>query len=155
MIKIDDHSNVNLDLLAAQHYQNLIDVPLVDGINYHATHSLIGRIRVQRDLDLAIADLNRVAFWDYLLNNNFANLNRIIVSRPNVLKLIITEIDNLCGVGFFSDHLNYNDATLTDFGRIVKDVFNYKLYRRKPECNINCEQLNLTYCPYCNELVLS
>lgn len=153
MIKIDDHTIVDLDALALQHYNYLIGVPLVDGVNYHATASLIGRIRRQRALDAAIPDQTRIDFWDYLLNNNFSNLERVITGRPAILKTIITEVDNICGAGFFSNDIDYDNATLTPFGNIVKDIFNYKLYRSKPECRENCAQFNLSYCPYCNEQV--
>lgn len=154
MIKIDDHTQVDLDALAQQHYQNLIGPLLADGINYHATSSLIQRIRNRKIIDAAIPDANRVAFWDFFLDNNFTNLARVITSRPDVLKTIITEINNLCGVGFLSNQIDYNQASLTAFGTIVKDVFNYELYRKKPECRENCSKFNLTYCPYCNEQVI-
>lgn len=152
MIKIDDHTNTDLDALAVLHYDFLIGTPLVDGINYHATASLIGRIRIQRSIDLAIPDQTRVDFWDYLLNNNFINLKRLIISRPNVLKIIIAEIENICGVGFFSNDIDYERANLTDFGKIVRKVFNYKSYRDDPSCEANCDEFNLIYCPYCNVL---
>lgn len=153
MIKIDDHVNVNLDALAVQHYNNLIGVPLVDGVNYHKTASLVGRIRARRALDAAIPDQTRVDFWDYLLHNNFVNLRRLITSRPAILKTMINEIENICGAGFFSNDVNYDSAMLTEFGNIVKTVFNYELYRNKPECKAFCIQFNLSYCPYCNEQI--
>jgi len=154
MIKIDDHINVNLDNLAEQHYINRIGVPNADGINYHSTASLIGRIRTQRAADLATPDPTRVSFWDFLLDNNFANLKRIVVSRPNVLKTMITEIEQICGLAFFSVDQNYDSATLTDFGKVVKKVFNYRIYRDGVECSDNYNQLDLCYCPYCNEQVI-
>lgn len=152
MIKIDDHTTADLDALAVQHYNYLIGVPLLDGINYHATSSLIGRIRRQRALDVAIPDQTRVDFWDYLLVNNFANLIRVVTSRPAVLKTIITEIENICGVGFFSNDIDYERATLNDFGKIVRTVLNYKSYRDNPECAENCNHFNLLFCPYCNSI---
>lgn len=151
MILIDDNTNVNLDTLAEQHYDNLVGPLLANGINYHATASLVQRIRNRRTIDAAIPNLTRVAFWDYLLNNNFTNLKRIIVSRPDVLKTIIADIYNITGAGLFSNDIDYDNATLTEFGGIVKKIFNYKLYRSKQECRDNCNQFNLSYCPYCNE----
>lgn len=153
MIKIDDHSIADLDALASSHYNSLVGELLVDGINYHATSSLVQRIRNRRLQDAAIPDQTRVDFWDYLLNNNFLNLKRVITGRPAILKTIIAEIDNICGAGFFSNDIDYDNATLTPFGIIVKDIFNYRLYRNKPECRENCNQFNLSYCPYCNEQV--
>lgn len=150
MIKIDDHTNVDLDLLAIQHYENLVGVPLVDGVNYHATASLIGRIRRQKLIDSAIPNQTRVDFWDYLLKNNFENLKRVIISRPYELKVIIGEIQSICGAGFFSNDIDYERATLSSFGKIVRTVFNYKSYRDSSECKENCNKFNLSYCPYCN-----
>lgn len=152
MIRIDDHANADLDVLALQHYNNLVGVPLADGVNYHATASLIGRINVQKRLD--VANQTRVDFWDYLLQRNFTNLFKIITSRPATLKTIITDIENKFGVGFFSNQVDYDNSTLTEFGKIVKKVFNYKLYRSGPECHVFCMQFNLSYCPYCNEQII-
>lgn len=152
MIKIDDHTAVDLDALAENHYNNLISPLLVNGVDYHATSSLIGRIRVQREIDFAIPNQQRVDFWDYLLDNTFINLKRVITSRPDDLKTIITEIENICGVGFFSNDIDYDRSTLTDFGKVVKTIFNYKSYRDDPECESNCNQFNLAFCPYCNSI---
>lgn len=151
MIRIDDHTNINLDTLAEQHYNNRIGNVLVDGVNYHATQSLIGRIRVQRAQDAVIPNQTRLDFWDYLLNDDFRNLKRVITSRPDTLKVIIGEIEDICGAGFFSNDIDFERATLTDFGVIVRNVFNYDAYRNGAQCSANCQQLNLSYCPYCNE----
>lgn len=154
MILIDDHANVDLDQIAEQHYHNRIGTPNADGVNYHDTSSLVGRIRVQRALDATIPNQTRIEFWDYLLGNDFVNLKRVIISRPGELKVIIGEIEEICGVGFFSNNVNYDNATLTDFGKIVERVFNYSAYRNGEECSNTCNQLNLSYCPYCNEQVI-
>lgn len=150
MIIIDDHTTNDLDKLALDHYNYLIGSPLVDGINYHATASLIGRIRRQKNLDEAIPDQLRVDFWDYLLDDEFENLIRVITSRPNILQEIIKEIENLFGRNFFSNDIDYERATLNDFGKIVRTVFNYRSYRDNPECANKCNQFNLLFCPYCN-----
>lgn len=152
MIKIDDHADADLDALAEVHYNNLILVPLADGVRYHSVNSLVGRIRSQRIIDAAIPVMAN--FWDYLLDNNFTNLKRVIISRPIDLEIIIGEIEAICGNGFFSSHINYNNATLTPFGNSVKTVFNYTNYRGKPECRENCHKFKLSYCPYCNEQVI-
>lgn len=153
MIKIDDHAIADLDAIALRHYNSLVGELLKDSINYHATASLVQRIRNRRLLDAAIPEKTRVAFWDYLLLNNFSNLKRVITGRPTILKTIIIEVEKICGTDFFSNDIDYNNATLTPFGNIVKDIFNYRLYRNKPECRENCNQFNLSYCPYCNEQV--
>jgi hypothetical protein len=154
MIKIDDNALVDLDKLAKSHYESLIAPILLDGINYHATSSLIQRIRIQKNLDAFLLDQRRFIFWNYLLDNSFTNLKRIIVSRPNILKNMIDEIEIICGVGFFSNDIDYGNATLTEFGGVVKKIFNYSLYRGKQECEDNCAQFNLSLCPYCNVQVI-
>lgn len=151
MIKIEDHTAENIDDLAAQHYQSIILPTNMDG-SHHATQSLIGRIETRRAVDAG--NVRRIMFWDYLLNNNCINLQRIITRRPSELKIIIDEIETLVGNTLFSTQLNYEESTLTDFGKIVKSVFNYKLYRSKQDCIDNCNKLNLIYCPYCNEQVI-
>lgn len=153
MVKIDDNTRVDLDTLAVNHYNSLIGVIQGNG-RYHPINSLVGRINAQKNLDAAIPDLTRVDFWDYLLNNNFTNLERLIISRPSGLKVIIEEIQDICGVGFFSNDIDYDNANLNAFGNIVKKVFNYSNYRDKPECRVNCNQFNLSYCPYCNEQLI-
>ncbi|MBL7704612.1 MAG: hypothetical protein JNM21_03585 [Taibaiella sp.] len=151
MIKIDDHAQTDLDQLANDHYNRLIGTLLLDGVNYHSTQSLIGRIRRQRDIDAAIPDQTRVDFWDYLLDNSFTKLKQIITGRPSVLRALIKEIENKFGAAFFSINLNYNKASVTPFGEIIKTVFNYNLYRSTSACRDNCDQFRLSYCPYCNE----
>lgn len=151
MIKIDDHALTDLDQLALDHYKRLIGTPLLDGVSYHATQSLIGRIRRQRNKDAAIPDQIRVDFWDHLLNNNFDILKQLIIGRPSVLKDLIIEIEDIFGTNLFSNNLSYDKAQLTDFGVIVSNVFNYNLYRSTDVCSDNCDQFNLYYCPYCNE----
>jgi hypothetical protein len=152
MIKIDDgvDAGVDLDDRASSHFDSLIGIPLLDGVNYHMVNSLVGRIRDKRSGDIAGGNQARVDFWDYLLSNNFFNLKRIVTGRPDVLKQVSDELQGLFGPDFFSTDVNYNRAELTNFGNIVKDVFNYKSYRRKQECHDNCSDLGLTYCPYCN-----
>ncbi len=154
MLIIEDNTAVNLDNIALEHYQNLISPLLADGRSYHKRNSLIGRIHKQRLEDLRNTQQQRVDFWDFLLNNNYANLMRIITSRPNDLKNCINEVSRLFGNALFSTHISYDLARLTAFGKIVNKVFNYDLYRKKSECGRYCAQLNLRYCPYCNEQVI-
>lgn len=152
MIKIDDHCRENLDRLALQHYSNLIQPLNADGITYHARNSLIGRIQARRDLDIINGEDDRTLFWDYLLSDDYVNLKRIIAGRPEELAIMIDEIDDLVTNAIFSINHNYNTATLTAFGQLVKNVFNYEnLIRSKPFFNQIYATFNLNYCPYCNE----
>ncbi|MFH7014679.1 hypothetical protein [Flavobacterium sp. FlaQc-47] len=153
MIKISDHTTEDLTALAENHYKSLILSPLLgDTGRYHPRNSLIGRISTQKAVDIAAGNHAMAGFWDYLLDNNFTNLKRVITGKPDVLETIITEIQALCGSAFFSNDITYNDASLTANGNTVKSVFNYANYRSKRECRDNCDKLNLQYCPYCNEL---
>jgi hypothetical protein len=152
MIKAQDNALADVDVLAVSHYDNLIAPLNADGVTYHATHSLIGRIASGRAADAAAGDADRVAFWDYFLSSNYQNLRRVITGRPGVLKQIIQDIDGRFGADFLSDRIDYEQAELTDFGKIVKAKFEYKtLYRNHPECEANCREINFIYCPYCNE----
>lgn len=146
MIKIDDHASVDLDQLANDFYEFLN--PKENG-NY-ITHSLIRRIERQKTKDTGNVD--RIRFWDFLLASSYTKLKEIITGRPDNLALLDAEIKALVPHGFFSDEQDYENATVTEFGEIVKTVFNYRsLYRNKKECAANCRQFSLKYCPYCNE----
>lgn len=152
MVLIDDSARVDLDQLAQEHFANLN--PKKKNGDFKKK-SLIGEIRRQRLEDITNDQVNRVLFWDYLLSNTFAKLKQIIVGRPDILKNIIQEIEILLGGNVFSNQIDYERATLTPFGNIVKEVFNYELYRSKPECPNNCVQFNIIYCPYCNDQPVS
>lgn len=153
MILIDDHAD-GLNDLAEQHYANLnlMNQPAEgeDQGEYWAW-SLIGRIRTQKNISQLANEPQQVNFWDYLLNDDFAKLKRLIVGRPNVLKELIEEIDNLFGNALFSIDYSYNRAVLTEFGQSVSTAFAYEtLYRSQNECVQNFQALNLEHCPYCN-----
>ncbi len=150
MIKIDDHCSSDLDVMAGKHYHSLVGEPLKGARRYHATQSLAGRIQAQRKVDRSKGQLLRVRFWDYLLNDNLANLEKLITSRPPVLKEMIEEIRTTTSVNFFSVEKNYSKATLTDFGKIVRNVFNYESYRDSDDCQNYCDSFRLGFCPYCN-----
>jgi len=152
MILIEDHCNVDLNGLANAHYENLIQPQNADGITYHARNSLIGRIQYQRYLDSINGNDDQTRFWDYLLSDDYVNLKKIITGRPEELAIMLDEIDNLVTHAIFSINNNYNTATLTAFGQLVKNVFNYEnLIRSKPFFNQIYATFNLNYCPYCNE----
>jgi hypothetical protein len=152
MIRVQDNAVTSVDVIATRHYDNLIAPINADGITYHATSSLIGRIASQRAVDDLAGLVDQVRFWDYFLDNDYRNLKRVIKGKPSVLKKVIGEITAGFGAGFLSDNVNYQQANLTDFGKEVKRVFAYKsLYRDHAECEANCRDLNLVFCPYCNE----
>lgn len=151
MVRIDDNALSDLDDLAVAHFSRFKGIPLLDGVSYHAVNSIVGRIQRRLIIDQNGGELLHVGFWNYLLANGFAKLERLIVGRPPELKILIGEINALWGGDLFSDEVSYHDASLTPFGKIVKDIFNYKLYRSLPECMDNCIQFGLRYCPYCNQ----
>lgn len=151
MILIEDNTNADLNLLAENHYTTLISSRTKDDSDFHPTKSLIGRIKAQYNIDLADSLTDRLLFWDYLLDSNEEKLKLIIKSRPNDLKTLITEITTLVPANFFSIEVDYNSAELTDFGKIVRRIFDYEGYRNSQESKTNAEHLNIKFCPYCNE----
>lgn len=151
MILIEDNTTADLNALAEIHYTTLTSARKSDNSDFHSTKSLIGRIKTQKNIDAVALFGDRVTFWNYLLDNNEEKLKLIIKSRPNGLKTLITEISNLVPANFFSTETDYNTAKLTDFGKIVRDIFDYEGYRNSQESKTNAEQLNIKFCPYCNE----
>lgn len=148
MILIEDNCKENLDQIAQEHFQNLISPINQDG-TFHKTQSLIGRIEVQLSNDLYLKD--RVNFWNYLLRNNYENLQKIITAKPDILATIIDDIGIQFGHGIFSNHVNYRTANPTEFGGIVKRVFGYDNYRDNGLAVLNTAKLDVNYCPYCNQ----
>ena len=148
MIKIDDHTNSNLDQIAINFFDFLN--PVINGS--FIAHSIIRRIERRRTIDNNLGEIQHVAFWDYLLKNNYEKLKALTISRPVILKALIQEINALFGNNLFSNQIDYERANTTKFGAIVKHIFNYDtLYRRKSQCEINTAFFNLSICPYCNE----
>lgn len=147
MIKIDSHSSVDLDQLALVHYGAIISPQNLDG-TYHRSQSLIGRIKKRLKEDILMPQ--RVRFWEYLLFNHFRNLERILSGRPNELAKVIVEIESLVGHSIMSNNKSYNQASLTPFGVIIKNVFGYENYRDNGLARDNVDKFNLNYCPYCN-----
>lgn len=145
MRKIENTAILDLDNVALQHYNTLIGSKSTATNKYHTSQSLIGRIEKQKAEDAG--NKIKVDFWDFIL----LNLQKIITGRPNILKSMIPEIEAICGAGYFSTHQTYDNAQLTPFGKVVKKIFNYELYRSKPECKNYFEKLKISLCPYCNE----
>ena len=155
MIQVQDNAITDVNIIAARHYDNLVAPINADNITYHATSSLIGRIDSQSKNDNAANLADRVSFWNYFLDNDYHNLQRVIKGSPVVLKDIIGEINAQFGEGFLCNSANYEQAELTEFGRTVKRVFAYKtLYRDHAACEVNCREINLKFCPYCNEIAV-
>lgn len=154
MIKIDDHTPVDLDNMARQHYRNINprnQPRRGQQIGEYNAWSLVGRIKSKKAISQAAHEQRQVEFWDYLLDNHEANLERIVTSRPDQLKIIIADIENQFTRAFFSNDNSYTDASLTAFGETVKSAFAFDpLYRSKDICVTNFQQLNLRHCPYCN-----
>lgn len=78
------------------------------------------------------------------------NLHKSIVGRPNVIAQIIEDIEELVGHDLLSNHIDYNKATLTTFGKSVQNIFGYENYRRKDYSKENVDKFSINYCPYCN-----
>lgn len=156
MIKIDDHTPVNLDDMASQHYRDINprnQPRRGQQIGNYSAWSLVGRIKAQKTISAANNEQRQVEFWDYLLDNDEENLERIVTSRPDQLKIIIVEIEQEFTRAMFSNDNSYTDASLTPFGEMVKTAFAFEaLYRSKDFCVTNFQQLNLHHCPYCNNI---
>jgi hypothetical protein len=144
---IRDNKPNNLRSLADAHFNNLNPKKLDN--TYHK-YSLVERIRDRKIIDAAAGNLQHVAFWDFLLNNNEEKLKALLVSRPAGLKTLISEIDGIFTTALFSNQISYTDSALTPFGNIVKDVFNYTEYRKKRYCIEYFATFGLDFCPYCN-----
>jgi hypothetical protein len=148
MITIEEHSNVDLDALAKEHYKLLN--PLKKDNKTYMERSMIKRIEKEHDKAVKANEVHKAGFWDYLLANNYQKLQEIITSRPDGLYNLINEINNTFGSIMFSNQSSYNAAELTPFGRLVADTFDYALYRDKDYCADNFEKFVLVFCPYCN-----
>jgi hypothetical protein len=149
MILFDDHNNIDFDALALDHYNNRNRIK-ADGVTYRS-NALITRIRNRRDEDNLSGNSAAVRFWNYLLENNFERLRQLIVGRPNQLNALIEEIIDRFGGNTFSRETNYNNASLTEFGNVIKKVFDYEGFRKSDWCRELFSNFNLIYCPYCNE----
>jgi hypothetical protein len=154
MILIDDHTAVDLDQLAANHYTFLTQRNIArrgQALGEFKAKSLVGRIKAQRAISVVANQQRQIDFWDYLLNNDEAVLRELIVSRPQRLKELISDITAEFTNGLFSINNSYTDAGLTAFGNSVATAFAYStMYRQKVECVNVFNQLGLNFCPYCN-----
>lgn len=149
MVLVQDKSTANLDNIAKALYTAL-NRQNID-LSWDRDSSIIGRIHVKMEEDLAANNYLHASFWNYLLDNDYEKLHDIITGRPVRLKQIIEEVDLLFGHDLFSMNNSYRDARLNPFGTRVVGVFNFTtLYRKKEICRLNCRQFNLVYCPYCN-----
>ncbi|MGM0580731.1 MAG: hypothetical protein ACQETL_08625 [Bacteroidota bacterium] len=153
MILFDDHINLNLDQIAKKHYYNLIGDTLVDGKIYHKKNSLIGRI-IEEKKD-GSAKTNEIKFWNYLLNEDYKILKKLITDRPKKLKTLIGNIENEFGNNFFCTLTSQGKLVLTNFGKKVQGVFNYENFRKSKNCSDTYSKLNLVICPYCNDTKIS
>lgn len=147
MIKIDRHTPENLDQLAQEHWISL-NPTLANGTGYWQN-------ALKSKLEKAKADpLNtpiEKRFWNYLSDSKYRKLKQLIVSRPDILKTLINEINRFFGEKLFSKIIDQNRAELTPFGNKVLDVFNYSAYRDHEQCKQTIEKFKLGYCPYCNK----
>jgi hypothetical protein len=147
MILIEDHTNEDLDALAKEHYTFLN--PTKKNGDFTSA-SLIGKIRSAMADDAG--DATKTLFWKYLTDNDFRNLQRIIIGRPNELEIVIGEINTIIGANFISINKGYDNAELTEFGKRIQSVFDYSLrYRQQEFSKAHFKKLSLGFCPYCNE----
>jgi 5-methylcytosine-specific restriction endonuclease McrA len=82
-------------------------------------------------------------FLQYIHNEK--NLKEIIISPPEKLKEIIDQFNNDFGELFYSNNKE------TDFGKIIKKIFNYDGFRKSLKAHWLAKELKkIKACPYCN-----
>jgi hypothetical protein len=151
MILFDDTCAEDLDVKAQEFF--LFLNPRDENTDELLEGALILKIEDKRDNPKNVAERNLVRFWNYLLNPADNILESLIISRPDELKRLFGEILDEFGDEFFSRETNYENARLTEEGKVVKAVFNYyDFFRGQPEYVEHCRNLHVPYCPYCNEV---
>lgn len=93
-----------------------------------------------------------IIFFRWLKRNNYKNLEKILIGKPDVLhdlnllikkKITQGKLDNV--------HTTVSYKTSTTFGNNIKKVFNYKGLR-KYFIDFLYEELDIPVCPYCNRI---
>lgn len=172
MIKIQDHlkkpdSEDYLLNLAKKHWNNL-NKKLANGKRYHKNSiihkcahyaSQITTTKYKNEYcgnDLAVS--NRHAdFFNYLTKNNNANLELLIISKPNELYKIRLDILSILQEKDLYVEKNGKHSQ-TRFGSLLTDdIFNYSAFRSSKKCADLLEEIGFATatCPYCNDSDIS
>ena len=94
------------------------------------------------------------SFYRYLTQNDFENLHRLIVSLPDALEAIRTEVN---GTLFVADYYDTVGKSQTAFGKMLLDeIFTYKNYRKSAFCAQSIKDIGMQHvtCPYCNYIII-
>ncbi|WP_428740881.1 HNH endonuclease [Tenacibaculum sp.] len=167
MIKIQEHLNRKdaddyLDSLANKMWENL-NKKRVDEEYYE--NSLVKKlVKLQLKLeeenylkDYANNDVDKLQrqknFLNYLKEDGCSKLKELVISRPQRLLDLKTEILTIVNQDDFSETVG-GKIKQTVFGNLlITNLFNYKAFRQSQFCYQLLIDANLekTTCPYCNE----
>lgn len=167
MIKIQEHLNREdaddyLDTLANKMWEHLNKRNLDKSYNYYSLIKKLERLELKLEdknylIDYANSDADKFKrqkdFLNYLKENDCFKLKELVVSRPERLLELKTEILAIINQGDFSEIVG-DKIKQTDFGNLlITNLFNYKAFRQTQFCYQLLIDANIenTTCPYCNE----
>ncbi|MCG7501715.1 hypothetical protein MHM83_07510 [Tenacibaculum sp. Mcav3-52] len=167
MIKIQEHLNREdaddyLDALANSMWEHLNKRNLDKSYNYYSLIKKLERLELKLEeenylIDYANSDADKFRrqkdFLNYLKENDCFKLKELVVSRPERLLELKTEILTIINQGDFSEIVG-DKIKQTDFGNLlITNLFNYKAFRQTQFCYQLLIDANIenTTCPYCNE----
>ena len=167
MIKIQQHLNINnpdeyLDSLAVSMWNELNKHNQDGELSHYSLIKKLDRLIIKTEEENFIYEYSdgneetkqrQKSFLDYLSANNNTNLKKLIISRPEELVELKSEImDILIQLDLFYDY--QGGFKQTAFGNLlIEQLFNYKNFRGSSFCRqlmINSGYENVT-CPYCND----
>jgi hypothetical protein len=147
MILIKQGASKTIDEVA-EHYWDLVSPYSAKEERFHM-HSLVTRVKNKRDSHKSNGEDERSAFYDALIDNEYALLKKIILVKPADTPALIAEIESLLALR----NLNARSTTEGDFGyEILHEVFDYKSWRTSKKSRKLLDILGIEVCPYCNLL---
>ncbi|ENE5197722.1 hypothetical protein ABNJ92_001251 [Vibrio parahaemolyticus] len=98
-----------------------------------------------------------IDFLEYLVENNFDNLKRIVKAKPNEFHSIIGEAFNIINISDLTELVNGKVKSASLGHVLLKKVFFYDSFRSSDACVKFYKELGLEgkYCFYCNDSELS
>jgi len=152
MYHFERGKNIAFHLLATWHYQKLVgDYKTKSGLQKRYAHSIVDAVDRCRAVDVNGSHL----FFEDLYANNYELLKNIIVGKPDELQQHSNVFFQKIVSGTYPEWyiINNDKKELTEFGKRIKDVFDYKTFSGK-NSSYNayqlCEKLGIDVCPYCN-----
>lgn len=167
MIKIQEHLNIEnaneyLDSLALSMWEELNKVNKGGDFNHFSLIKKLDRLidktnEVNFIYEYSDGNTKTIqrqkSFLDFLFQDDYSKLKKLIISRPEELVILKSEIMNiLTQADLFYDY--QGGFKQTAFGNLlIEELFNYKNFRGSSFCRelmINVGFENVT-CPYCND----